>query len=273
MNTIRKTLRFLFANKFFDTILIVLIYLTGRNPLLFVYNLRGISKWQNDSKSGELFLIKKYLPNYFKRDNLVLFDIGANVGNYTLKLQKYFPNSMIYSFEPNPKTYELLIETTKEFKNITNLNVGLSDNNEVSKIYSYASEEASEHASLYENVISDLHHDKNIASFDIVLEKLDDFCAKNKIEKIDLLKIDTEGHELAVFKGAKRFIDNKLIDVIQFEFNAMNVISRTFLKDFYDIASTNYDFYRLDSKKLIRLGSYSAINEIFQFQNIILLKK
>jgi len=273
MNTLRTILRFLFANRFFDSILKLLIYATGRNPLLFVYNLKGISKWKNDSTSGELYLIKTFLPKHFKRDNLVLFDVGANVGNYTLKLQKYFPNSKIYAFEPNPKTFDLLVQSTQQFSNVFPEKVGLSDKNETSKIYSYASEEASEHASLYKDVISDLHHDNDIASFEIALEKLDDFCANNHIEKIDFLKIDTEGHELSVFNGAKKFIDNKLIEVIQFEFNEMNVISRTFLKDFYDIASKNYDFYRLDSRKLLSLGAYSAINEIFQFQNIILIRK
>lgn len=273
MNHIRITLRFLFSNVFFDTILKFLINCTGRNTLLFAYNLRGISKWQSDKKSGELYLIKSFLPNYFKRDDLTLFDVGANVGNYSLKLQKHFPKSSIYAFEPNPKTYDILVNTTQQYPNIQNIKAGLSDKNENSKIFSYASEEASEHASLYENVISDIHHDQQITSFEIALEKLDDFCEKNKITKVDFLKIDTEGHELSVFKGALKFLDNKLIDVIQFEFNEMNVISRTFLKDFYDIAAKNYNFYRLDSRKLIPLGDYSAINEIFQYQNIVLLKK
>ncbi len=63
-------------------------------------------------------------------------------------------------------------------------------------------------------------------------------------------------------------LSNGKIEVIQFEFNEMNVVSRTFLKDFYDILS-NYDLCRLDSNKLIPLFKYESKNEIFQFQNFL----
>jgi hypothetical protein len=58
------------------------------------------------------------------------------------------------------------------------------------------------------------------------------------------------------------------IDFIQFEFNEMNIISRVFLKDFYQILS-NYNLYRLDSNRLIPLFNYDSTNEIFKFQNFL----
>ncbi len=275
MKTLRIILRFFFANRFFDALLELLIYSTGRNPLLFALNLNGISNWKNDTVSGERYFVKNFLPEYYSKSKtkLCFFDVGANIGNYSLLLQKYIPDATIYAFEPNQTTFNHLLSSTKLFPNILPFMIGFSNENITSKIYSYQSEIASEHASLYKNVISEIHHNKDVISIDIILEKLDDFCQNNNISQINFLKIDTEGHELSVFEGAKKFIQKSLIDIIQFEFNEMNVISRTFLKDFYDIAGDNYDFYRLNSNKLIPLNSYNTINEIFQFQNIILIKK
>ncbi len=274
MNKIRKILRFLFANCFFDNIIKLIIYSTGRNPLLFSYNQIGISKWQNNKFSGEDYLIKRFLPKYFKgENNLTIFDVGANIGNYTHTLVDAFPNSKIYAFEPNPLTFNLLKENTKNNNFIHCYKIGFSNLKGTSEIFSYKSDEISEHASLYKDVMSDLHNDNSISSFQINLETLDEFCSEHQIAKIDFIKIDTEGHEYSVLSGASNLIKSKAIEVIQFEFNEMNVISRTYLKDFYNILYDNYEIYRLDSKKLIHLKEYSTANEIFQYQNIIAIKR
>src|SRR6185436_3522307 len=84
---------------------------------------------------------------------------------------------------------------------------------------------------------------------------------------VDFLKIDTEGNELKVLKGAQSLLQKNAIRAIQFEFNEMNVVSRVFLRDFYDILA-GYTFYRLLPDGLLPLGRYSARNEIFAFQNI-----
>ena len=87
-----------------------------------------------------------------------------------------------------------------------------------------------------------------------------------------MLKIDTEGYESEVLKGASRMISNELIDIIQLEFNEMNVISKVFLKDFYNMLP-GYNFFRLDSNRLIALNNYNPANEIFLFQNIVAVKQ
>ena len=58
---------------------------------------------------------------------------------------------------------------------------------------------------------------------------------EKKIDDIDFIKIDVEGHELAVLQGAVNMINQNRIKVIQFEFNVANILSRVFLKDFYDL--------------------------------------
>ena len=82
------------------------------------------------------------------------------------------------------------------------------------------------------------------------------------------MKIDTEGHELQVLFGAIVAIQIRKIEVIQIEFNEMNVISKTFFKNIYDLLN-GYHFFRLLPDGLVRLPIYRPIEyEIFAFQNI-----
>ena len=67
----------------------------------------------------------------------------------------------------------------------------------------------------------------------VQVTRLADFCGQARISHIDLLKIDTEGHDLKVIEGFQSMIDSAQIDVIQFEYNYMSIFSRTFLRDFF----------------------------------------
>jgi len=135
-------------------------------------------------------------------------------------------------------------------------------------MYTYKNDLSSQHSSLYKEVLIDLHRAEHLEVIEFKSTTLDEFCETNKIDFIDLLKIDTEGHEWDVLLGARRMLSERRIQFIQFEFNEMNVIARVFLKDFYDLLK-DYRIYRLDSNRLIPLFEYSSANEIFRFQNFV----
>jgi hypothetical protein len=101
---------------------------------------------------------------------------------------------------------------------------------------------------------------------------LDDVAANEGVEYIDFLKIDTEGHELAVLSGGSRLLREKRIGHIQFEFNALHVFSRAFFRDFRNILS-DYELYRLLPKGLLPLDTSITSTEIFGFQNILAVPK
>ena len=242
----------------------------GVNTLLLAHKSMGILKYENDEISGEFFWIKT-LGKYFDiQKNIIIFDVGANLGNYTERLNTTYPNATIYAFEPNPATFDSLSERYNKTEKVSCQPLGFGSKAETSVIYADANETTTEHASLYKDALQTNSH-ATISSFEITIETIDNFCQQNAISQIDFLKIDTEGHELAVLQGAKKMIAEQKIPIIQFEFNEMNVLSRVFLKDFYEILP-NYQFYRLDSDRLIPLGAYSPKNEIFQFQNIIAIQ-
>ncbi len=213
---------------------------------------------------------RRLLPQYLnKKRKFIFFDVGANVGEITNRILQNFQDVEIHSFEPNPHTFEKLIKN-KDPRVIFN-NLGLSDTDSSSIIYFYEKDTTTGHASIYKNVF-DLHGSSELGESSIRLVKLDDYCKRNEIEHIDFLKIDTEGNDYFVLKGSIEMLNNARIDIIQFEFNEMNIISRVFLRDFYDLLN-KYKLYRIKGDKLFPLGDYSPSNEIFKLQNILAIRE
>ncbi len=132
------------------------------------------------------------------------YDVGANVGNYAKKLRSSNSQAEIYCFEPHPVNFQKLNKNMENLK-IKLFNVGVGSEIGKLKLYDYADEDGSSHASVYKDVIETIHKRKSI-EHDVDVIMLDDFAEKNGIDRVHLLKIDTEGHELAVLLGFEQFI-------------------------------------------------------------------
>lgn len=251
--------------------IIFIAKITKTNLLVTAYKKRGILNYQNDVISGERFVIKYILKKYVHSDHPIFFDIGAHEGKYSRVLKEEHPNSIIYSFEPNPHAHKKFLMDVK-MKGLHIFNVGMGSGKKQSVIHDYANRLGSQHASIHRKVLEDIHNSNEITEIPISIDTIDNFCSTNHIKSIDFLKIDTEGTEFEVLLGAKSLLDKGGIKIIQFEFNEMNIISRVFLKDYYDLL-TEYNLYRTSPNKLIPLPVYSTQNEIFQYQNFIAIHK
>lgn len=240
------------------------------HKLLYFMSLRGLGilNYQTFRISGEEF----FLRNYISSDRIkVVFDVGANVGGYVKRLRKHNSLAKIYCFEPHPETYKSLTKNM-EIDNIELYNFGLGKSTDTLKIFDYKNSDGSSHASLYKEVISEIHKSETV-EHEVDIRTIDDFIREKNIQKIGLLKIDTEGNELNVLLGANEALVKSKIDIIHFEFNEMNVISKTYFKDFYDLLK-DYDLYRLLQDGLVPLACYSPVFcEIFAFQNIVAIRK
>lgn len=236
------------------------------HKLLYRLSLRGLGvmNYESSQVSGELNFIGSHVTTM--RESTV-FDVGANVGAYSKCLRNSNGNINIYAFEPHPKTYRKLEESVHGL-NINTYNVGVGFSSGVMSLYDYADEDGSSHASLYRNVIENIHQRKS-TMHEVRIITLDAFALENRIGRVGLLKIDTEGHEFEVLKGFEKYIKSDKVDLIHFEFNEMNVISRVFFKDFWDFLP-NYDFFRMLPDGLVPIEKYSPLHcEIFAYQNIV----
>jgi FkbM family methyltransferase len=201
---------------------------------------------------------------------LTVFDVGANVGVYSGFLKQVCPHAQIWAFEPHPQTFKRLsVEAATH--GFVAIQAGLSDKPGGGRLYDYASGSGSPHASLYREVIEGVHHSDAIA-FEVDITTIDDLLSSGPPQALNLLKVDAEGHELSILKGASKSIAEGKIDVIQFEFNEMNVVSRAFLHDFYE-ALPGYSFYRMVVDGLAPLGKYRArTHEMFFSHNITAIR-
>lgn len=249
--------------------LVTLFDLFNLNLLEVAHNEMGINTYGDAKKTGEEYFINNYLLKAITAtSNPVIFDVGANTGEYSRFIKDRFPSATIFAFEPNPKTFQKLQQKGKVIKNFYPYCIGFGSESTKTKIFTYKNDLVSEHASLLKDVMQTLHQSAEVEEMNIDIEVLDGFCPENNISTIDFLKIDTEGYELEVLRGAKEMIKRRGIKTIQFEFNEMNIFSKAFLKDFYDILP-GYKFFRLHADRMIPLGPHSSFNEIFRYQNIV----
>lgn len=238
------------------------------NKLLFHMGLRGLGVLNNENTGESKFLLR-FLKN---TPQPVVFDVGANVGNYTQHALQANQRATVFAFEPHPQNFEKLNQRFQEKGQIETINAGCGATQCKLKLYDYEGVNGSSHATLYPEVLQDLR-DKKTVSLEVNLLCLDDFIIENKITKIDLLKIDTEGNELEVLKGSKNALQKGIIRAIHFEFNAMNLISRVYFRDFHKLLP-QYQFYRILPNGLLKLPDYDPIyHELFAFQNVVALLK
>jgi hypothetical protein len=100
----------------------------------------------------------------------------------------------------------------------------------------------------------------------VQVDTLDRYCAAQGVSRIDLLKLDVEGHELHVLNGAVQMFERGAIGMTSFEFGGCNIDSRTFVRDFFEFfASRNMQLARVTaSGKLYPIARYEEGLEQFR---------
>ncbi len=237
------------------------------------YQQIGILKWQNDEASGERFALAYVTDRLKDVKEPVIFDVGANLGEFSLAAKAACPRAKVVAFEPNPKLADGLNQKFAGQVSVVSAAAGSEPGTlTLHNYHDSGSSGATAHGTLYADVHRVVHGSTTTETIEVPVVTLDAYTAEHGIKGIDFLKVDVEGHELEVFRGCRRLLSENGIRHIQFEFNEMNVFSRTFLRDFFDLL-VDFDFYRLDTNRLIPLGEYSTQYEIFRFQNILAVKR
>lgn len=181
------------------------MFLINRKPKTF-YNLL---------KQEYLFYIKYLSPG------MVVFDVGANLGDFTLLFSRFAGDSgKIYSFEPAPFTYEklLTIVRNRNLKNVT-LNQLAISNIEGSISFNIYDEDHSTWNTSANRPLEKYGININPPEkINVSATTIDKYCEITKIDSIDLLKIDVEGAELNVLEGARNMFKSKKIKCCVFEF-------------------------------------------------------
>jgi FkbM family methyltransferase len=130
----------------------------------------------------------------------VILDIGANIGNSSLYYTSINPDAQILAFEPHPDTYKLAAENLKlnKFPNIHLINIGLGEKRETLKLY-----EVNDNNPGMNRILT---AENDFPFKTIEVDRLDNVCREQNIDKIDFIKIDVEGFEYSVLAGGKEVI-------------------------------------------------------------------
>lgn len=242
-----------------------LIRLVPRSKLLHFIAQQYIRKYNNFENNdadtnGEHWWLSRALQSLSQP---VIFDVGANVGNWTASALQINPNARIHAFEPVESTYKQLV--SRGFENVVCNQSGMGNDQKTMQIFTYP--DANSHNSLYPR------HDKTYGGVEeIRIDTLDHYCAENNINHIDYLKIDTEGSDFYVLQGAKSLLEAHKIKMLQFEYGNNYIDARIFLKDIFDfIAPLDYSLYRLMPNSLLHLAEYHHSYEVFIYCNYVLL--
>lgn len=179
-----------------------------------------------------------------------IFDVGANTGQTWEYFRKEEKKAKIYCFEPIGDTYEVLNKNTVKDNKCICERIALGDNSGEKKIRIFGNE-SSELNSLKEDV---MNSDKDAQTEIILEETLDNYCMKDDISSIDLLKIDTEGYEINVLKGGLRMLKEKKVSFIYAEVGFSSSDNRHTHFEVLNSWLFNYGYYFFGIYQLISNG-------------------
>ncbi len=216
--------------------------------------------------NGELWLLKSIMPHI-----RTVFDVGAFRGEWASEALRLNPHIRLHSFEPSKRSFSEL-QRNLSGEDVTCNNIGLGAKDSWATLYGF--EQLGEGNSLY--LRKGLEHIKGYTPQnrreEVEIRTLDGYCTEMSIDQIDLVKIDVEGHELAVIQGAKSLFETERVAMVQFEYGGCYIDSRTLLKDIYSFfEGMNYAFFLLYPRRLVAVGEYDQRLENFQYKNFLIV--
>ena len=238
------------------------------NQLLFrvAVSGMGVNNYDGTSRDEQRFLrgLAKRLPA-----DTVILDVGANEGQYAVLARAEFPTADIHSFEPNPAAFARLEQNAERLK-IHTVPMGCASESGSMTLFDSSTDAGSGLATF----VPGIFESDGVAPVRIEarVTTISEYCGAHGIDRVGLLKIDVEGLELDVLRGAAAMIDR--IDAVQFEFNEMNLFSHTNMADIERLLD-GFDLLRiLYDGSLLPLANVPLYRKnIFCYQNVVALRR
>jgi FkbM family methyltransferase len=220
---------------------------------------------------GELEIIEKFIAT-----GQVIVDAGANKGSWSKAVLSRFADVQIHLFEPVPQVYQKLLQNlANEIKSgQLYLHNSALANQEVYKDFYYY-ENVSEFSTFHRRIETEKQY--NLAPpkvFSTFATTLDMYTQRMGIKHIHFLKVDTEGSELDVLKGARRLLEKGKIDHLQFEYGETYLDSGITLEEVFNfLAQFSYTLFKITADSLVHLREFDPNLEDYQYSNFLAVNK
>jgi len=198
--------------------------------------------WKNEPFLNSLFVNPKmvredemFIKTFLKEDDTYI-DIGANIGTTTIRASKSVGvKGTVFAFEPHIETY-LFLKKNLSLNNIKNV-----------KVYNLALGDREEKLFITDKAASDANHLVKEGDISVDVKTLDSVVPD--VKEINLLKIDTEGFEEAVFKGAQKTLEKTKIVFFESLKSQYDRYGFSFKTIFELLKSKNFNIYKLSFEK------------------------
>lgn len=234
------------------------------------------NNWDS-SKNGELLVLREALRFYkagSRGHDFIAIDAGANKGDYIAMVDSEAravdAPYRLHAFEPQVESYRQLMSRFGQDDKIRVNQVALSDREGESVIY--ADEKGSPLASLHQRDLRAVNLEMTLQE-KIKLVRLAGYIRDAGLQHINFLKIDVEGSEFDVLKGAEEFLRPDFIDFIQFEYGGTNLDARVPLKAFFDFLEQKEFVIAKVMSKGLRVKGYSPWMDNYLYANYVALSK
>ena len=213
--------------------------------------------------NGEYHFLKSNAKNF-----KIVFDVGSNIGEWAKIILNINKDIKLHCFEPSAFTFQKLIENNFSENVICN-NFGLSSQKGEKELF--VVQDGAGGNSLYKRY----GVKRKVQKIEqVMLDTLESYCRERDIREIDFVKIDTEGHELEVLKGARSLLEKQRIKLIQFEYGGCNIDAKVFFKDIFNFFKDfDYRIYKIFPDKVKLVKTYKQDLDNFRYANYIAARK
>ena len=187
----------------------------------------------------------------------LIFDIGAEDGSSCERYSRLFTKPILHVFEPRLEQFGIMKSKFNDKKNIYLNNVAVGSKKEI-KIFNQI--KGGGRSSFLKSTVDNLSDQTQI---DVQVITIDEYVNKNNIKRINLLKIDTQGYEDEVLKGAQETLKLNKIDIIETELILGNMYEKTLSFNEIEnlIYAYGYKFFALVNHQNINQNSDNLIDQ------------
>lgn len=216
-------------------------YIQGQLYFLGYYEPEQVAFWMKLAKQAE-----------------VIFDVGANVGLYSLAAAASNPSATIHAFEPTPEVMERF-QTNIALNQCQHVIANpLAVGQRTGEIFLHFSggEDGTNEGMNYVSPVSDQVSDRIVN-----MTSLDDYCQQRQIDSISLMKVDIEGYEHSALCGAEQLLARSAIHCIFMELNSWAVerSGHTLSEITALLSDHNYQFYEIREDRLVGIADRSRL--------------